>query len=63
MQIANLSEHQVTLCELHEEIFSTEGIIELQLEVLNLNVSILELDEGRLVLAWRVRISMYWQNM
>ena len=46
----NLSEHEVTLGELHEKIFSTEGVIELGLEVLNLSFRVLKLDERGLVL-------------
>ena len=48
--VTNLSEHEDTLSELHKEIFSTKGVIELSLEVLNLSLRVLKLDERGLVL-------------
>ena len=49
-EVTNLSEHEVTLSELHKKIFSTESVIELGLEVLNLSFRVLKLDESGLVL-------------
>lgn len=55
-QNAYLSEHEVALSELNEHLFSSESIVQLQLEVLDLNFCICQLDQGRLMVGWKNKV-------
>ena len=47
-----LSEHQVTLSELHKEILGTEGIVQLNFEIFDLDFCVGKFNESRFVLRY-----------
>lgn len=60
---AYLSEHEITLSELYEEIFSSKSVVQLCLEVFDLDLCVGKLDQSRFILCCRISLSMPQDRM